>query len=557
MTNSATIAREAAALASQGDNDGADALYVKGLALFPEDARFANSVGNFYAHSGRSEEALELFTRALQLDRNLEEAAFNKAILLLRLGRSQEAFWLLTDSWTGHTNAKYWALRGDAERLSDDFSAARSSYDRSLTIEPINSRALTGRARLALECGDEKAVACYEEALAQSPGDPKLFLDYTQALVAAGRQSEALECASALVDQLPTWVEGHSLYAEMLWSSGNDAQFGSKFEKALLAHPTPELYLGWAHILSGIDRFAEAAEVLRQAHKKWPENRTILLDLCIALGEAGAGSEAEQLFSRFDQPGLAEWHIARCRNLIRIGLVDQAERRLFDLTKTKVADISAWSLLDICWRLKGDTRHEWLHGQTGLVREIALPLCSGELSNIQQCLLKIHETSAPPVGQSVKSGSQTKGALFARRDPELTHLKTALLDILNDYRAGLPKPDPLHPLLSKREPTWGITSSWSIRLFGRGNHAPHIHPKGLISSACYFEVPAEVSQQGGPGWLDLGAPPINLETGLPALFSFEPTVGSCILFPSTMFHGTRPISEGSRMTVAFDVTVVR
>jgi tetratricopeptide (TPR) repeat protein len=461
------------------------------------------------------------------------------------------------NSWTSSTNAKYWALRGNAERLSADFSAASSSYDRSLAIEPFNSRALTGRARLALECGDEAAVVFYEEALAQSPGDPKLFLDYTQALVAAGRQGEALECASALVEQLPAWVEGHSLYAEMLWSSGNETQFGSRFEKALLAHPSPELFLGWAHILSGVDRFAEATDVLRRAHQKWPDNLTILLDLCIALGEAGMGAEAEQLFAQFGHLEPAEWHIARCRNLIRIGLVDEAERRLFDLTKTKMADISAWSLLDICWRLKGDARHEWLHGQTGLVRQIAVPFCSDELSDIQQCLLKIHDTSAPPVGQSVKSGSQTKGTLFARRAPELARLKAALLDILQDYKAGLPEQDLVHPLLSMREAAWGITSSWSIRLCGRGKHAPHIHPKGLISSACYFEVPAEVSQQGGPGWLDLGAPPTNLETGLAALHSFQPKVGHCILFPSTMFHGTRPISQGNRMTVAFDVTVAR
>jgi tetratricopeptide (TPR) repeat protein len=555
--NPAAIAQDASALASQGDNEGAESLYRKGLDLFPNDARFANSVGNFYARIGRNAEALDLFTRALQLDRSLEEAAFNKVILLLRLSRPYEAVQLLDDNLTGSTNARYWALRGNAERLSYDFSAASSSYDRSLTIDPSNARALAGRARLALECGDEAAVAFYEEALANSPGDAKLFLDYTQALAAAGRHGEALECASALVEQLPAWVDGHSFYAEMLWSSGNETQFGARFEKALLTHPSPELFLGWAHILSGIDSYPEAADVLRRAYQKWPGNLTILLHLCIALGEAGMGSEAEQLFSGFDEHVPAEWHVARCRNLIRIGLVDQAERRLFDLTKTKMADVAAWSLLDLCWRLKGDARHDWLHGQAGLVQEIALPLSRQELADVQQCLLKIHETSAPPVGQSVKSGSQTKGALFARREPELARLKRVLEDVLEDYRQGLPKHDQAHPLLSMGEAAWGVTSSWSIRLCGRGKHAPHIHPKGLISSACYFEVPAEVSQQGGPGWLDLGAPPANLETGLAALHSFQPKVGSCILFPSTMFHGTRSISQGNRMTVAFDVTVAR
>ena len=555
MTTPASIAQEAAALASQGDNEGADILYGKGLALFPRDARFANSAGNFYARVGRSEEALDLFTRAFELDPSLEEAAFNIVILLLRLNRPLEAVQLLVDGWTGSTNAKYWALRGNAERLSGAFAAASSSYDQSLKIGPVNARALAGRARLALECGDEKTIAFYEEALAHSPGNPALFLDYTQALGAAGRQDEALECASALVEQLPAWVDGHSLYAEMLWSAGDVHRFGHRFEQALLTHPSPELFLGWAHILSGVDRFSEAANVLHRAHQRWPSNRTILLHRCIALGEAGMGSEAEQIFSQFDRHAEPEWQIARCRNLIRIGLVNQAERSLLDLTKTEMADVSAWSLLDICWRLKGDARHEWLHGQVGLVRQIALPFRLDELADVQQCLLKIHETSTPPVGQSVKSGNQTKGALFARREPELARLKAALLDILEDYREGLPKQDTLHPLLSKRQAAWGITSSWSIRLCGRGKHAPHIHPKGLISSACYFEVPAEVTKPEGPGWLDLGAPPANLETGLPALSSFQPKVGSCILFPSTMFHGTRPISHGNRMTVAFDVTL--
>ncbi len=86
-------------------------------ALFPDDARFANSVGNFYARNGRNEEALALFTRALQLDTSLEDAAFNKVILLIRLSRAQEAVRILVDNWTSSKNAKYWALRGNAERL--------------------------------------------------------------------------------------------------------------------------------------------------------------------------------------------------------------------------------------------------------------------------------------------------------------------------------------------------------------------------------------------------------------------------------------------------------
>jgi hypothetical protein len=35
----------------------------------------------------------------------------------------------------------------------------------------------------------------------------------------------------------------------------------------------------------------------------------------------------------------------------------------------------------------------------------------------------------------------------------------------------------------------------------------------------------------------------------------RPHVGRLALFPSTLFHGTRPFSAGERMTVAFDVVL--
>jgi hypothetical protein len=125
---------------------------------------------------------------------------------------------------------------------------------------------------------------------------------------------------------------------------------------------------------------------------------------------------------------------------------------------------------------------------------------------------------------------------------------------MEDYRAGLPPTDPDHPLLARRDDPWKITGSWSIRLNGEGHHAAHIHPRGLLSSASYWLVPDEVDAPGQPGWLELGNPPPGLAEGLGSLHTIRPEPGTLVLFPSTLFHGTRPIRSGTRMTVAFDVT---
>jgi len=51
----------------------------------------------------------------------------------------------------------------------------------------------------------------------------------------------------------------------------------------------------------------------------------------------------------------------------------------------------------------------------------------------------------------------------------------------------------------------------------------------------------------------VGGPPANLNLPLEPLCRIEPMPGRLALFPSFMFHGTKPFSEGERLTAAFDV----
>jgi hypothetical protein len=99
--------------------------------------------------------------------------------------------------------------------------------------------------------------------------------------------------------------------------------------------------------------------------------------------------------------------------------------------------------------------------------------------------------------------------------------------------------------------------SWSVRFTDSGYHAAHFHPNGILSSACYIEVPAAVAgSDEKSGWLEIGRPPPELQVDLPPLATIEPKRGRLVLFPSFLFHGTRPFSGGERMSVAFDLVPV-
>lgn len=557
MADSAqSLALAASQLAAQGRDAEAEAVFARALTDFPQDARLANSAGNFHFKAGRAEQALALFERALALAPGLVEAGINAAIACGRLDRPGQAVAILAPlEQAAGGQANYWRIRADSERQAKRFAAASASMARALALAPADPRTARSRARLSLERSDPEALGHIEQALTLNRGDPNLLFDYAQALAVAGRMGEALECTTTLVTHLPGWTDGLKLHAELRWAAGETERFADHFETvSAMPQAGPAIYLAWCDVLDGVDRPQESAAILARARQSWPENPDLALAQAIALGEAGEAAEAQRVLEAFAAIDTPEWATARGRNLLRMGALAEAGRELAKVLAARPGDVVGWALTDLCWRLGGDPRHEWLHGQQGLVRQISLPLDHGERATITALLRELHRHSAMPIGQSVKQGSQTKGALFARMEPELARLQLALEAAIAEYRAGLPARDAAHPLLSQRDDPWTITGSWSILLDGQGHHAAHIHPRGVLSSASYWLVPGEVDAPGQPGWLELGNPPPGLADGLGSLHTVRPQAGTLVLFPSTLYHGTRPITQGTRMTVAFDVT---
>jgi hypothetical protein len=175
------------------------------------------------------------------------------------------------------------------------------------------------------------------------------------------------------------------------------------------------------------------------------------------------------------------------------------------------------------------------------------------LDLLAERLRALHLSAHHPLYQSLRGGTQTDGHLFQRIEPEIADLRRAIVEAVQTHVAGLPAPRRGHPLLIEKRSPIRFSGSWSVRLTGAGFHVEHCHPAGWISSAFYVALPE--AAMGGPdhaGWLSLGEV-TDLGAALPPLRLIEPRPGRLVLFPSTMWHGTRPFESGERLTVAFDV----
>ncbi len=546
---------QAQTAAQAGNTAEALAILERGIAQFPREAALPHAAGKILLEKGDPSAAADWFGKAYKLAPAANNFAIDQAIALGTAGRHDEALAVLnTVEKTCKNSAVYCSTRAFSERATNNLSAAAQWYDRATAIEPQRLRAMQGRATVALERGENDAVEQMDRALRLNQGDPFMWYSKAQALDVAGRSDEARKIMDSLLEKLPQWTDALRFVAQLRLAAG-DKNFASHYGDAAKRVPQDaNIPIEWAAQLSGLDLAAEAAEVITNARRRFPDHHRLALLEAIYAGDAGDLDMARRLFADNKDDTQERW-VHEGRHAIRASEPDRAEYALERALQHNPLSIAAWAFRGIVWRLTEDPRAAWLHEQAGLVQRIELHDADSVLPPAINLLGTLHDGSPFPLGQSLRGGTQTRGQLFDRAEPEFQALRAAILSTLQEYRAGLPLRDDAHPLLRHRDTDWTFAGSWSVRLAGGGDyHTPHIHPQGLLSSALYVNVPHRSKDDDErAGWLEVGRPPPDLGLDLGPLHIVEPKEQHLALFPSTLFHGTRPFSEGTRMTVAFDV----
>lgn len=450
-------------------------------------------------------------------------------------------------------DARAFQFRGLVARSLGDGPLAYRSFRRAARLAPGDPLIAHSHARTALEAG-HAAVSLFTKARQLAPNDGGILTGLSAALLAEGRAEDADTLLANSLRANPLWIDGHRALAQIRGQFGGDIV--GPVRQALVASPREPILHALAIDLLLKARLAEAAvlacEAARAALGDYP---WLSLLSAHAFSEAGDLRQAKDLFEQagpFSSPGDAALAV---RHLLRSGQPEQAIP-LLDRWLPKDSDHVLVPYASVVWRMTGDPKAQWLEGDESLVGVYDLGGRIGDLGGLARRLRSLHAAISPPIDQSVRGGTQTDGNLLLRDEPALQRLRTVVLDTLRDHVSRLAPPRAGHATLLATRTPLRIAGSWSVRLRDAGFHSDHVHTQGWLSSALYISLPESIAS-GAPapdhaGWLSLGECR-DLVPDLPALRIIEPRPGRLVLFPSTMWHGTRPFPKGERLTIAFDI----
>lgn len=442
-------------------------------------------------------------------------------------------------------------LLGLAARACGESAQALAAFHAAAKAAPGDALIAHSHARTALEAG-APAAELFATASRLAPQDGSVLTGHAAALLQEGRAADAITLLERTLAISPLWVEGHRSLAALRGQLGEDPL--ASVLQALARHPAaPELHhLAISLALQARDLArADAACSAAMAVLGTPRWLTLLAGHIAS--EQGALAEADQRFAGLGAPGDANEAWTRARHHLRAAQ-PEAAANLLEPWLGQPGEQAIWPYLALAWRMMGDPRHQWLEGDPRLVGVYDIGLNTVELAALADHLRQLHFATAAPLDQSVRGGTQTDGNLLLRAEAPIHDLRQRLLGIVERHIAQLPPPEPGHPTLLRARAPVRIAGSWSVRLQDAGFHTDHVHPQGWFSSALYLALPETLGDGAADhaGWLSLGEAR-DLVPDLAPQRLIEPQPGRLVLFPSIMWHGTRPFPAGERLTAAFDI----
>lgn len=263
------------------------------IRLRPDHARAHNNLGNVLLEMGRTDEAITMLVRSLDLQYAAPEVHANLGRALLRAGRPQEAF---------------------------------ASFERALQLAPDSVSTLLGRAEAlaAIPGGITDAIAALHEAAALKPDEPRIREALAALLMQLpGRLGEAIAQYEKAVQLDPTASETqNNLGTALAASPGRLPDAIRAFETAVRLQPNyVEARFNLAALISEIPgRTGEAIGHLEQVIQLAPDDadaRTRLAALLLRI--PGRTDEAVHQLERAVQlqPASAQAHVNLASILVR------------------------------------------------------------------------------------------------------------------------------------------------------------------------------------------------------------------------------------------------
>jgi tetratricopeptide (TPR) repeat protein len=282
-------------------HDDALNAFTRAVELDPRQAWTHNGRGLALSALGRHDEALAEYQRAAELNDEDIWYRYNQGDALMALNRPHDAAIALEAAVRlDAKHAESWAKLGQAYRRLSRQQDAIHAYDQALALQPHYGWAWNGRG-LALEDlkRREEALASYERALQEDDHIVWYHNNYIDLLLDVGRKADALAASERAVAALPNsamaWARlglaqrRNSLYAEAVESYQHAITLDSRYGWAWNG-------LGLAH--NALNQFDDAADAFRSAITCDPDDVWFWRNLGDALMMLEDFSEAIITFER-------------------------------------------------------------------------------------------------------------------------------------------------------------------------------------------------------------------------------------------------------------------
>ncbi|HGY54755.1 MAG TPA: glycosyltransferase [Caldithrix abyssi] len=299
----------------------------------PQNAAGRNLYGILLSESGRKEEALEQFTRAVESDPAYIEVQRNYAQTLVDLedyGNGIKAYVRILENHpddvpsltamamfnyeTGRLEeaATYWEranevqpdhpdVRALAELLNKAASAAdenKASDEPAASIEQDDYAALMEQANRLLSDGNPvEAEQIYRALLEQNNEDLAAFYGLGLCMRLAERYDDAKTIFSAIVDEQPDFVPAYTNLGTLALLQGNLEEALHWFSKAVeLDADNLEAKQYLSDVLIELGQYQQGVEIIMQAFKDHPEDVMTLLRVGKLHYEAGKRDDSRRYF---------------------------------------------------------------------------------------------------------------------------------------------------------------------------------------------------------------------------------------------------------------------
>lgn len=473
---------------------------------------------------------------------------------LLARGETAAALAASTAGVAGPDSAAWLMLHAEALRAAGRDLEAEPVLRRAIAASPASPVRRHNLAALLGDLGrDAEAETEARAALAAGGDAPETWLVLARALQGQNRFDEADAAYGEAIRRRPDYLPAVQERAQLVWM-----RTGQLAPAVAVTHHLPEAAATRRLVEAALHEAAGDLDAAFAACRRGP------LDAALTVRSVGLGTRVDPAAAlRLAEEALRTLGpqrpvlLALAEARLAAGDAAGAEAPVAAALDQDPADQYALGLLSTIWRLRGDPRYAALHDHEGLVSTQTLDTPPGwatldaYLDDLAAALGRIHAFAAHPLNQSVRGGSQASVRLESHPDPAVRAFFAAIDGPIRRHIARTGPGD--DPFRRRHTGDYRLAGLWSVRLTAGGSHVDHVHPRGWISSACYIDLPEAVAGDDRQGWLRFGRPPVVTGHDLPPERWVQPQRGLLALFPSYLWHGVQPFSEGVRLTIAFDV----